>query len=230
MTDKFNLIETIAKEDKFSTFSRLLGTSGANAAFSTPGQFTVFVPTNDAFGKIPDAKMNELLNETNQTKLKSLLTYHIMPGKVMASTLGAMMIRASSTGEDLAFSDNGGLKVNGAGVQARNIEATNGVIHQLDTVLTPPPKAAAAPPAPAGPAAAVTAEASATPPAPPPPAPVEPHPPTTFTVGVTDVMFNPTNAIFGRLLKTHDGKVVTLGYWQQKDSESREDTPYFDGR
>ena len=144
MTDKFNLIETIAKEDKFSTFSRLLGTSGANAAFSTPGQFTVFVPTNDAFGKIPDAKMNELLNETNQTKLKSLLTYHIMPGKVMASTLGAMMIRASSTGEDLAFSDNGGLKVNGAGVQARNIEATNGVIHQLDTVLTPPPKAAAA--------------------------------------------------------------------------------------
>jgi len=144
MTDKFNLIETIAKEDKFSTFSRLLGTSGANAAFSAPGQFTVFVPTNDAFGKIPDAKMNELLNETNQTKLKSLLTYHIMPGKVMASTLGAMMIRASSTGEDLAFSDNGGLKVNGAGVQARNIEATNGVIHQLDTVLTPPPKAAAA--------------------------------------------------------------------------------------
>jgi len=97
-------------------------------------------------------------------------------------------------------------------------------------VPSPPPKAAAAPPAPAGPAAAVNAEASATPPAPPPPAPVEPPPPTTFTVGVTDVMFNPTNAIFGRLLKTHDGKVVTMGYWQQKDSESREDTPYFDGR
>ena len=188
MTDKLNLIETIAKEDKFSTFSRLLGTSGANAAFSTPGQFTVFVPTNDAFGKIPDAKMNELLNETNQTKLKSLLTYHIMPSKVMASTLGAMMVRASSTGEDLAFSDNGGLKVNGAGVQARNIEATNGVIHQLDTVLTPPPKAAAAV------AAATTAPLTPITPAVETPA-IETTPPTAITPPVEIPAATPVKAV-----------------------------------
>jgi hypothetical protein len=73
---------------------------------------------------------------------------------------------------------------------------------------------------PATPAAAVIAAAEEPPPPPP--------PPSTFTVGVTDVMFNPTNAIFGRLLKTPGGRVVTLAYWQQKDEQSRDDIPYFD--
>jgi len=142
MTDRLDLIETIAKEDKFSTFSRLLGTSGASVVFSGEGPFTVFAPTNDAFGKVPDARMNELLQETDQRKLKALLSYHILPGRVMAASLGTMPLRKSVTGQEVAFSDLRGLKVNGAGVQARNIEATNGVIHQLDTVLTQPPNAA----------------------------------------------------------------------------------------
>jgi len=142
MTDRVNLIETIAKEDKISTFSRLLGTSGANIMFSGAGEFTVFAPTNDAFGKIPDAKMNELLNEPNQAKLKALLSYHILPGKWMAANLGSMPLRKSVTGQEVAFTDSNGLRVNGAGVQARNIEATNGVVHQLETVLTQPPNSA----------------------------------------------------------------------------------------
>jgi hypothetical protein len=77
-------------------------------------------------------------------------------------------------------------------------------------VPSPPPKAAAAVPA-------ATAAASA----PPPPAPE------TFTIGVTDVGFNPTNAVFGRLLKTADGHIVTLAYWQQKAAESHDEIPYF---
>jgi hypothetical protein len=55
-------------------------------------------------------------------------------------------------------------------------------------------------------------------------------PPETFTVGVTDVMFNPVNAIFGRLLKAPDGHVVTLAYWQQKEKEADDEKPYFEGR
>ena len=55
-----------------------------------------------------------------------------------------------------------------------------------------------------------------------------PMPPATFTVGVTDVMFNATNAIFGRLLRTPDGHVVTLAYWQQKEQQSKDDIPYFE--
>lgn len=142
MTDKLNLIDTIAKIDKFSTFSRVLGTSGASEVISGEGEFTVFVPTNDAFCKIHDKRMNELLSEPQQIQLKAMLTYHILPEKVMAANLPSMIARKSVTGEEIGFSDSNGLKVNGAGVQARNIEATNGVIHQIDTVLTAPPSAA----------------------------------------------------------------------------------------
>jgi len=80
-------------------------------------------------------------------------------------------------------------------------------------VPSPPPKAPAAP---------KTIEGE--------PAPVvtEPPPPATFTVGVTNVAFNPTNAIFGRLLRTKDGHVVTLAYWEQKESMSHDDIPYFE--
>ncbi|PWT76018.1 MAG: hypothetical protein C5B59_07515 [Bacteroidetes bacterium] len=77
---------------------------------------------------------------------------------------------------------------------------------------TPPPKVAAAPVA--------TAETPVNPPPPP--------QPETFTVGVTDITFNPINAIFGRLLRTKDGHVVTLAYWQQRDSIAHDDVPYFD--
>ncbi len=141
MTDKLNLIETIAKEPKFSTFSRYMGTSNANALFSRPGDFTVFVPTNDAFAKIPDDQMNALLNETDQLKLKALLSYHIVPGKIMAANIGGKQVRNSINGEEINFADYQGIKVNGLPLQSRNIEATNGVVHSLGTVLAPPPLA-----------------------------------------------------------------------------------------
>ena len=79
-------------------------------------------------------------------------------------------------------------------------------------VGSPPPKAAPA---------AVPAEGST-------PEPVVVPPPTTFTIGVTDVRFNATNAIFGRLLKTKDNRIVTLSYWQQKESISEDTVPYFE--
>jgi len=60
-----------------------------------------------------------------------------------------------------------------------------------------------------------------------PPAPDAPPPPETYTIGVTDVLFNPINAIFGRLLKAPGGHVVTLAYWQQKEAESNDEVPYF---
>ncbi|WP_336517063.1 hypothetical protein [Pollutibacter soli] len=80
-------------------------------------------------------------------------------------------------------------------------------------VPSPPPKA---PPPPK------IADPAATPPEPP------PLLPETFTIGVTDVRFNPTNAIFGRLLRAPGGRVVTMEYWQQKSNESRDDVPYFE--
>ena len=91
--------------------------------------------------------------------------------------------------------------------------------YQVVVVGSPAPKAA-----PAAPVAA--AEGDATTPAP--PAPEAPAAPTTFTVGVTNLTFNATNAIFGRQLKTDNGTIVTLAYWQQKEAVSNDEVPYFE--
>jgi hypothetical protein len=90
--------------------------------------------------------------------------------------------------------------------------------NQYTVVVVPsaPPKAAAPPPKPLE-EGEVAVEVPAPPPA-----------PTTFTIGVTDVMFNPTNAIFGRLLKTKEGRIVTLAYWQGKEAVPNDEVPYYE--
>lgn len=90
--------------------------------------------------------------------------------------------------------------------------------YEVVVVASPPPKAAPAP----KPVAVAEGEV-----APQPETPAPPPAPTTFTIGVTDVRFNATNAIFGRLLKTKEGKIVTLAYWQQKDAISNDEIPYY---
>jgi hypothetical protein len=96
--------------------------------------------------------------------------------------------------------------------------------YEVVVVDSPAPKAAPAAPV----AAPVEGEAPA--PAPAPAAPIEPPAPTTFTIGVTDLCFNATNAIFGRQLKTTDGHIVSLAYWQEKESVSNDELPYFDNK
>ena len=98
--------------------------------------------------------------------------------------------------------------------------------YEVIVIPSPPPKVVAPPPPkPVAGADAVSPEAEAIPV---PPANPEPPAPETFTIGVTDVVFNPTNAIFGRLLRTADGHVVTLAYWQEKENIAHDDIPYFD--
>ena len=100
----------------------------------------------------------------------------------------------------------------------KNLLRFNG--YEVVVVASPPPKAAPAP----KPVAPATGEAQTEQPAPTPPPPA----PETFTVGVTDYTFNTINAIFGRLLKTYDGHVVTLAYWNQKDPVSHDEIPYYE--
>ncbi|MDE3251944.1 MAG: hypothetical protein KGO92_03995 [Bacteroidota bacterium] len=88
--------------------------------------------------------------------------------------------------------------------------------YKVVVVASPPPKTAA----PAAPATGAEMPAESAP----------PPPPVTFTVGVTDVMFNATNAIFGRLLKTPDGRVVTLAFWKQQETVSHDEIPYYERR
>ena len=97
--------------------------------------------------------------------------------------------------------------------------------YEVVVVDSPAPKAAPAAPV----AAPVEGEAPAAP-APAPAAPIEPPAPTTFTIGVTDLCFNATNAIFGRQLKTANGHIVSLAYWQEKEAVSNDELPYFDNK
>ena len=97
--------------------------------------------------------------------------------------------------------------------------------YEVVVVDSPAPKAAPAAPV----AAPVEGEAPASAPAAP-VAPIVPPTPTTFTIGVTDLCFNATNAIFGRQLKTTDGHIVSLAYWQEKESVSNDELPYFDNK
>ena len=92
-------------------------------------------------------------------------------------------------------------------------------LNHFEVIVLPSPPPKVAP----GPATTQTSTEQTFPPANP---PVQ----ETFTIGVTDVMFNPINAIFGRLLKTRDGRTITLAYWQQKEEESRDDVPYFNNK
>ena len=95
--------------------------------------------------------------------------------------------------------------------------------YEVVVVDSPAPKAAPAAPV------AVPVEGEAPAPAAP-AAPIAPPAPTTFTIGVTDLCFNATNAIFGRQLKTADGHIVSLAYWQEKESVSKDEIPYFDNK
>jgi uncharacterized surface protein with fasciclin (FAS1) repeats len=135
MSDKLNLIETIAGQEMFSEFSRLMGSSGANDVFSREGDLTVFAPTNDAFQRISDKDMNYLLQEENRPKLKAMLKYHVMPGRLLADDAGSLRHAVNVAGQDVEFSNADGVRINGAAVLQRNLEASNGMVHAIDTVL-----------------------------------------------------------------------------------------------
>lgn len=138
MSGKQNLTKTIEGIDMFSVFARLMRTSSTNELIADGGPFTIFVPTNDAFGEVPDKIMNGWLSETKQTMLRGVLTYHIVASKLMAATLGSSTATAFSiSGREMQFADSYGLKVNGCNILARNIEAANGIIHAIDNVLSP---------------------------------------------------------------------------------------------
>jgi len=138
MTDQLNLIDTIAKADRFSTFTKLLRAVKPGEWAMGSKQFTVFAPTDEAFAKLPANTLNELMTPGKSAELNALVSYHILPGKLMVANLAGIGSAKSVTGQDINFAESNGLKVNGAALGARNIEASNGVVHAIDAILSPP--------------------------------------------------------------------------------------------
>lgn len=131
-----SIADTIAANPQLSTLSSLVTKTGLTDTLKGAGPFTVFAPSNDAFAKVPAKTMDELGKDP--ARLKAVLTYHVVPGKVMAADVKNGTSKTVN-GANIALSKAGDfVTVEDALVQTADISATNGVIHVLDGVLIPP--------------------------------------------------------------------------------------------
>ena len=126
----------VSKDAQFSTLFTALKAAGLDTTLAGKGPFTVFAPTNAAFAKIPKATLEALLK--NKKELTRVLTYHVVPGDVMAAQVMKMKSAKTLEGSTVKISMMGkNVMVNKANVTKTDIKASNGVIHVIDTVLMP---------------------------------------------------------------------------------------------
>ena len=138
-TAKSNTIVGVASGNKsFSTLVTAVKAAGLVETLSGRGPFTVFAPTNEAFKALPKGTLDTLLKPENRAKLVRVLTYHVVPGKVMAKDVRTGNVRTVQ-GSNIAVKATGGkVMVNNANVTMTDIAASNGVIHVIDRVILPP--------------------------------------------------------------------------------------------
>lgn len=129
------IIETASSNNDFSTLVTAIKKAGLVETLSGTGPFTVFAPTNAAFEKIPKETLDSVLSDT--AKLKSILTYHVVAGKVMAKDVKDLTEAETVEGTMVKIDTESGVKINEATVTKADIECSNGVIHIIDTVLMP---------------------------------------------------------------------------------------------
>ncbi len=129
-----DIVDTAVAAGSFSTLVTAIKAAGLVDTLKGKGPFTVFAPTDAAFAKIPKADLDALLKD--KAKLTAVLTYHVVPAKVMAADVKAGDA-PTVNGKKLKLSTDKGVKVNNANVTATDIAASNGVIHVIDTVLMP---------------------------------------------------------------------------------------------
>ena len=129
-----DIVDTAVAAGSFKTLATALQAAGLVDTLKGKGPFTVFAPTDAAFAKIPKADLDALLKD--KAKLTAVLTYHVVPGKVMAKDVKAGMVKTVQGGS-LTIGTTGGVTVNNAKVVKTDIEASNGVIHVIDTVVMP---------------------------------------------------------------------------------------------
>jgi len=120
----------------FSTLVTAVTAAGLVETLSGPGPFTVFAPTNAAFAALPAGTVEGLLADI--PALTNVLTYHVVPGAVMAADLTEGMTAATVQGANVTFTLDGGAKINGVNIVTTDIVASNGVIHVIDAVILPP--------------------------------------------------------------------------------------------
>lgn len=133
-----DIVDTAVSAGSFNTLVTAVQAAGLVETLKGEGPFTVFAPTDEAFAKLPAGTVEDLLKPENKDKLVSILTYHVVPGKVMSGDIaGKEMMVASVQGDTIDVNATNGVMVDGASVVTADIETDNGVIHVIDSVIMP---------------------------------------------------------------------------------------------
>lgn len=130
-----DLVEVAVAAGSFDTLVAAVKAAGLVETLEGEGPYTLFAPTDEAFAKIPKADLDALL--ADREKLAAVLTYHVVPGRVMAADVTKLRSAKTVQGESVTIDTSNGVKVDGASVIQTDIEASNGVIHVIDTVILP---------------------------------------------------------------------------------------------
>jgi uncharacterized surface protein with fasciclin (FAS1) repeats len=134
---KATVVAALAADDRFTTLVAAVTAAGLADTLSGAGPFTVFAPTNDAFAKLPAGTVESLLLPENKDKLVSILTYHVVPAKVMAADVKTMKAPTVQGSEASLVVADGTVKIDAATVTETDIKAGNGVVHVIDAVIMP---------------------------------------------------------------------------------------------
>lgn len=137
---KKDIVDTAVSAGQFNTLVAAVEAAGLVETLKGPGPFTVFAPTDEAFAKLPAGTVETLLKPENKDQLVAILTYHVVPGKVMSGDIGQQQIKAQTvngTELDVVRVNDVVVVDDGSQVVAADIETSNGVIHVIDTVMLP---------------------------------------------------------------------------------------------
>ncbi|MEQ9410685.1 MAG: fasciclin domain-containing protein [Fuerstiella sp.] len=137
-TEMSDIVDTAVATEGFATLVAAVKAAGLVDTLKGEGPFTVFAPTDAAFAALPEGTLDDLLKPENKDKLTSILTYHVVSGKVMAADVVKVTSAKTVQGGEVAVAVDGGtVTVDGATVTATDIECSNGVIHVIDAVILP---------------------------------------------------------------------------------------------
>ena len=130
-----DIVDTAVEAGNFTTLVKAVEAAGLVDTLKGEGPFTLFAPTDEAFSKVPADALNALL--ADKEALTQVLTYHVVPGKVMAADVTGLTSAKTVEGSEITIDTSNGVNVDGANVVQTDIETSNGVIHVIDAVIMP---------------------------------------------------------------------------------------------
>ncbi|MFD1510474.1 fasciclin domain-containing protein [Lacimonas salitolerans] len=136
-THSKDIVDTAIEAGNFTTLVAAVEAAGLVETLKGEGPFTVFAPTDEAFAALPEGTVEDLLKPENIDQLTAILTYHVVPGKVMSTELGDDTVVKTVQGDEITVTSRGTVTVDEATVTTADIETSNGVIHVIDGVIMP---------------------------------------------------------------------------------------------